>query len=266
MVVDFHVHAFPDDVAAKAMPKLCDSSHEAVPNHDGTIKGLLESMDEAGIDMSVLCSIATKPEQFMPIINWSKNLDPSRIVALPSIYPVDSRAKVAEMVKIVHGEGFKGIKLHPYYQNFIMDELKLFNLYENLIKYDLFVVSHCGFDSAYPRDRIADPQKVLHVVTELPELLFVAAHFGGWRDWDEVEKHLIGKNIYIEISFALEMLGLEKTKALIMNHPADYLLFGTDSPWTGQKENINLFHQLELDTKLEDKILGKNAGKFLGIE
>ena len=89
-------------------------------------------------------------------------------------------------------------------------------------------------------------------------------HFGAWQQWDEVEARLIGKQIYIEISFALDYLATDKAKKLFESHPADFLLFGTDSPWRSQKETLNLLNRLKLDTQRMDKILRGNAKNLLG--
>ena len=87
---------------------------------DGRISSLLKSMDEAGIERSVICSIATKPEQFEPILKWSKEIASERIVPFASVHPADPLA--AQQVRAVARAGLRGIKLHPYYQRFDLDE------------------------------------------------------------------------------------------------------------------------------------------------
>lgn len=41
---------------------------------------------------------------------------------------------------------------------------------------------------------------------------------------------LIGREIFIAISFALTYLSLEQAVRMLTNHPADYLLIGSDCP------------------------------------
>jgi len=260
MIIDFHTHAFPDELAEKAI-NILEEGCIIKARHNGTIYSLLKSMDNAGIDKSVICSIATKPAHFKPILEWSKNIKSGRIIPFLSIHPDDDN--IAEKVKIVKEEGFKGIKLHPYYQSFILDSEKIFPLYEALQEHDLIVVSHTGFDIAFPKDRIADPDRILNIIKKFPDLKFITSHLGGWQDWDEVEKKLIGKNIFVEISFSLEELDHNKAKNMIINHPDDYILFGTDSPWTDQKNAVALLKSLNLNNELEKKIFYKNALKLL---
>jgi uncharacterized protein len=82
--IDIHTHAFPDHIAPKAIPTLEKGS--AIKAYlNGTVTALLESMDRVGVEQSVLCSIATRPEHFDPILEWSKILRSERIELFPSL-------------------------------------------------------------------------------------------------------------------------------------------------------------------------------------
>ena len=66
MVIDFHTHSFPDELADRAVGRLAQSG--GIPNYlDGRIDSIKASMKKAGIDYSVLLPIATKPEQHTTI-------------------------------------------------------------------------------------------------------------------------------------------------------------------------------------------------------
>ena len=182
---------------------------------------------------------------------------------MPSIHPENTDIK--EKIKIIYNEGFKGIKLHPYYQEFVLNEERVFPIYKEIQKYELILVSHTGFDIAFPKNRIADPEKLIDVIKKFPDLKFIATHFGAWEDWDEVEKHLISKQIYLELSFSLELLDRNKAEKMILKHSPDYLLFGTDSPWTDQKNAVNILKSLNISEEAKNKIFYKNAYKLLGI-
>jgi len=260
MIIDFHTHAFPDTIAAKAIPSL-EKAGNISAHTAGTIDSLLASMDLAGIDRSIIYSIATKPEQFEAILNWSHQISNERLIPLPSIHPDDPHC--VERVYTVKQEGFIGIKMHPYYQNYFLNEERLTPFYEALSDTGLILVIHCGYDIAYPRIRCADPAGVLTLHNRFPKLRLISTHFGGWDIWDEVEEILIGKEIYMEISFALHYLKEEQIVRMLNNHPPDYLLFGSDSPWIDQTEYITKLKALPISNKLLDRILGKNATRLL---
>lgn len=259
-IIDFHTHAFRDDVAEKAVP-LIENQGNIEAKLDGKVSSLLFSMDKNGIEKSIVCSIATKPKQFNSIIIWSKEIYSERIIPFPSFHPYDPSA--LEKIEIIKKEGFKGIKLHPYYQNFDIDEKRMYKIYEKIEMENLILVLHTGFDFAFERIKRADPLKILKVKENFPKLKLVVTHLGGWNMWDEVEEFIIGQNIYMDISYSLDFLSPERAKKMIKSHPEDYILFGSDSPWKDQGETLELFRKLNLGKKLEIKILKENALKLL---
>ena len=182
-IIDFHVHAFPDNIAAGAMKKLKEEAPEAKAYLNGTVDDLLKSMEQNGIEKSVLCSIATRPEQFEPILRWSRKIQSEKLIVFPSIHPADTEFK--EHIAAIKTEGFKGVKMHPYYQDFRLDEDRLLAIYEELVKNELMLVVHTGYDIAFPYDDRADSRKIVKVTEMFPQLKFVATHLGAWQQWDE---------------------------------------------------------------------------------
>ncbi|MCM8818838.1 MAG: amidohydrolase family protein [Candidatus Omnitrophica bacterium] len=259
-IIDIHTHAFSDNIAEKAIP-LLEEEGKIKAKLDGKISSLLSSMDKYGIEKSVICSIATKPTQYNSILKWSKEIKSDRIIPFPSFHQDDPM--VLERIEEIKKEGFKGVKLHPYYQKFVIDEVKMMKIYEKIFKEDLILVLHTGFDFAFERVRIADPEKIINIKKTFPQIKLITTHLGAWEDWDNVEKYIIGKEIYMEISFSLEFLDKERARRMILSHPSDYVLFGTDSPWTDQGETLKLLNDLNLPSEIEEKILYLNAKKLL---
>ncbi len=262
MIIDFHTHAFPDTVAARAIPSL-EKEGDIKARTSGTTASLLASMDRAGIDRSLICSIATRPLQFDAILDWSRQIRCKRLIPLPSIHPDDPDS--VEKVHRIHQEGFVGIKMHPYYQNYFLSEKRLTPFYEALSETGLLLVVHCGYDIAFPRIRCADPAQILTLHQRFPKLRLITTHFGGWKLWDEVEEMLIGREIFMEISFSLQYLQEEQAVRMLTGHPAEFLLFGSDSPWDDQRECIGRLKALKLQQNLVTGILGENALKLLPL-
>lgn len=262
MYIDFHTHAFPDELAATAIPFLEEEGNvKAWPN--GTVADLLRSMDRAGIEQSLICSIATRPKQFGSILDWSRQIRSKRLIPLPSVHPDSDN--LTDQIRIIAEEGFCGIKMHPYYQNFALDEERLLPLYEALITRNLLVVMHTGYDIAFPRTPLCNPEKILRVAERFPELKLVTTHLGAWDDWEEVRRLLIGRPIYMELSYSLDFLPAETARQMIINHPADYLLFGSDSPWSDQKNTLELLEKLNLGPDLLKRITRENARHLLSV-
>ncbi len=88
---------------------------------------------------------------------------------------------------------------------------------------------------------------------------------GGNTMYDDVERYLVGKNVYLDTSYVLDKMPEETFLRLVRAHGADRILFGSDSPWGGQKEFVECFQNISL-TGLERRLISEeNARKLLGI-
>ncbi len=262
-VIDFHTHAFPDDLAEKAITALEEHSGDYRAHHNGTIRGLLKSMDQAGIEQAVVVSIATKPSQVPRITDWAASIASERIIPFASIHPL-YRDFERELDRIQEA-GLKGIKLHPMYQEFTVDDPDLLPLYRAVADRGLIVLFHAGHDIAFPITGQASPQRFLNLFQTLPGLRMVVSHLGGWSAWEEVEEALLGKPVYLETSFGIGEAEPEQFRKIIDQHSPDYLLFGTDSPWLDQKRELDAWKALDISKKRKEKILHGNAERLLGI-
>ena len=57
----------------------------------------------------------------------------------------------------------------------------------------------------------------------------------------------------------------EQIRELLKKHGADRILFATDSPWSGMREDIEIIRSFGLDKETEQKIFCDNAKALLGI-
>jgi len=88
--------------------------------------------------------------------------------------------------------GLKGIKFHPDYQKFFVDDKKMFPIYETAFGLGLIVVFHAGVDIGLPAPYHATPERLEKIVRTFPRCKVVAAHMGGFSLWDDVERFLVG--------------------------------------------------------------------------
>ena len=260
MIIDFHVHCFPDELAEKATSSLAERSGAHLWLN-GTVGEIKASMKNAGISSSVVLSIATRPQQSEKITQWSASIQDEEIIAFGSIHP-DLHDWLRELEKM-KSMGIKGIKMHPDYQNFFVDEERMFPIYEKVFEFGLIIVFHAGIDIGLPAPYHCTPERLKKVVRSFSGGKIVAAHMGGYGCWDDVEKHLVGENLYMDTSFSIDKMDEMQFKRLIRNHGYDKLLFATDSPWSGQKEEVDRIKNLNLPQNIEDAIFGGNAIRIL---
>ena len=263
MIIDVHAHAFPDQIAQRAMEKLCSASNISSAG-DGTVGGLLESMDQAGVDVSVLCAIATKVGQSAGISAWCKSVQSDRLVAFPSVHPDEPDAPA--WVKRFAEAGFTGIKAHPMYQDCAADDPRMIPIYAAAAENDMLVTSHCGFDIAYPPDDDrADPRRFANALEQVPNLRLLCTHMGGWRAWKQADKWMVGKKVWLETSFSFDDLDRADMLDMIARHGFDKVCFGSDWPWNRQDQTIEHIKNLGLSAHQSKAILGDNAISMLNI-
>lgn len=262
MVIDFHVHCFPDDLAERAITKLSGTA-EVPARLNGTAADLRKSMAKAGIDLSVVQHIATKPSQTREINDWAASICSDGIHSFGTVHPdfPDWKNEISRIRSL----GMKGIKFHPDYQEFLVDDPRMFSIYEWIFETGLIALFHAGSDSGFDPPYHCTPKRLAHVLDAFPEATIVAAHMGSNLMWDDVEKHLVGRKIYLDTSYSLNYMGETQFKRIVNDHGHDKILFASDSPWTDQSEELEAIRNTGLDKGVLKDILGNNAARILSI-
>lgn len=256
-IIDTHTHAFPDFLAGRAMEQLMHTPNlEYRAYHRGKVSDLLSLMDKAGIEKSVIQSIATRPEQAEKILQWSVQIKSGRIEPFISLHPENRERD--DILKEARANGIRGVKIHPHYQGVNADDEIMFPLYESIAKHGFILFFHSGQDLAFPGCDNASVPRMRRVLERIPEMKCILAHFGAYREWDMVLETLAGRNIYFETSFILEEAGEEMFLKILAKHPADRILFGTDSPWTDPVNAVKLMKKCRIPDETREKIFHKN--------
>lgn len=269
MIIDFHTHVFPNKIAERTIQSLADRS-QMTPYANGTAKQLLKEMEEGNVDVSVVLPVVTRPEQFSSILAFASQLNENchtgahRLLSFGGVHPKSSRYR--EELRELKKQGFLGIKLHPDYQDTYIDDMDYMHILEEASKLDLIVSVHAGVDVGLPHPVHCPPDRILKVIQQVRPTKLVLAHLGGWKCWEQVEKLLVGENVYMDTAVVPGVCPKEQFKRVIQNHGYKRILFATDSPWSGQKESVQAIRDLSLPEEEEQAILYKNALDLLGGE
>ena len=262
---DFHTHAFTDKIAERALSKLSETSGK-IPENDGTIKGLRETMERNNIKEFLLLPVATKPSQQTTINHWASEVMGNGLYSCGTIHP-DSDNAIEEIDRL-KSLGLYGVKFHSEYQHFFPDEERMFPIYEKIAQAGLIAVFHGGWDYFGDSEIRCTPERMAKAVGKVTELKFVVAHLGGINVWDDVEKYLAGKfpNLWLDIS-VIASFGIDEKQLLriIRNHGTDRILFGSDCPWDNPANEINMIQRLPLSEEEKEKIFFRNAHALLKL-
>lgn len=263
MVIDFHTHCFPDTLAPRAMQTLSALS-QYPPQLNGTLSDLRSSMAEAGIDASVVLNVATNPHQTPAVNDFAiRSLGEKGIIPFGSVHPAYPDIE-GELTRL-RDAGVKGIKLHPDFQDFDADDRAVYPLYEKAAALGFILLFHCGCDLD-PRTRYrCTPAAFARVARDFAGAKIVGAHLGGQAMWEDVLRHTVGQDVYLDTSYAFGWLSAEQLQCVLRRHDPDKLLFGTDSPWAGQKQDAEMMRRRVSDRALYDKIMGENAARLLQL-
>ncbi len=264
--IDYHTHVFPDKIAKQAMDALAAESGEYRPCTDGTLQGLLDSMDRAGIASSLVASIATKPNQMRSIFEFSRQIKNERIHPFISFHPSNDTYEVEEVLGDAHQFGIRGVKLHPMYQNFNIDDKYMYGFYELMAGMGLQVMFHTGFDMAFPGNNQADVERVRKVANWFRDLTIVCTHVGGWKQWDRISCLSECRNVYTETSLTLTEISDDEFVKALSYFDEDRVLFGSDSPWSDQKEMLERTLRLRIPDRLKEKMMYQNAVRLLALD
>jgi predicted TIM-barrel fold metal-dependent hydrolase len=264
VIIDFHTHVFPDDLAERAVETLmAKANYRLKPWNNGTVAGLVRNMDNWGIDVSVALPVITKQSQMKGLNEWAGSIFSDRLIAFGGVFPHTDDYK--RDIDFVAGLGLKGLKFHVEYQDFVVDDEKMFKIYDYALSKDLILIFHAGFDYGFPPPYKSSPKQFARILEAMQGGTIIIAHLGGHGQWDDVMEHLAGKDVYFDTSMGFEYYSNEQFLEIVEIHGAQKLLFASDSPWSSAEKEME--HLMSLPLKETDKaaILGGNAKRILNI-
>lgn len=271
MIFANHAHVFPKEI-----------------KESGTADKLLRLMDECEIDKCV----AFAPFQSrLDEENFGKNANEwlaqeikneSRLVGFGTI---DMDADdVRSEVQLIADLGFKGIKLHPPYQEFRVDGEKAFEVYDEAQKLGLFLSFHTGMHW----HRLKESTLLMYdeVAWNFKSLRFSMEHVGGFSFFREALAVMVNNmregiqpRVYAGWTSIAEpdesgvygawTLTDDDLRTIIYQTGITRSIFGLDFPYndvTATKKSIERIRRLNISDEAKDAILGKNLAEALNID
>lgn len=263
MYFDTHIHFFPDAIAPKAMERLQGiSSFPAYTN--GTRKDTLEKLKGWGCIGGIALHIATNPQQQDAVNHFAAGVQGGNLLCFGSVHPKSS--DVAGDVQKITKMGLRGIKLHPDYQDFFVDDTAVYPLYRAAEQAGLPIAFHTGRDPLSPQVVHCTPKSLARVAKDFPALKIIAAHMGGSYMPQEAQTYLAGlPNLWFDTAFISDFLTSPQFETLVNAFGIHRIFYASDCPWATQPQICKIIENTGLSLKDKEKIYWKNAFAFFGL-
>ncbi len=273
MRVDIHTHSFPAHKAPEVIATLVRKSAKRcplTPQGNGTIADLVSQEIADGFDRFAICPIAVRPEQFNYMTRFMHALSSGacgpeakeRVIPCVSLHPDDEDAELH--IRVLIELGAKMVKLHPYFQQTCLDSRKMIRLLRVITDAGLPILCHTGGDISYNSPPMASPLQILNAYRRVPGLRMICAHCASWKH-PEAIKFLLGRSIYVDLSYQKQGGTEPIVRAFAEQHPQDYLLFGSDWPWGRPGKHAATIASWNIDKPRLDAIMGGNAKRILDL-
>jgi predicted TIM-barrel fold metal-dependent hydrolase len=280
VIIDFHTHVFPPDVKKNRQKYIERDPCLAILYSDpkariATAEELIASMDEAGVDISVILNIGWTTHEMCRETNDyiidAVSRYPRRLVGFGAVQPNSPRAAVAEIERCAKA-GMRGVgEMRPDIQLFDLgDEMVMAPLAEVLKEHKLTLLLHAseplGHD--YPGKGLMFPDILYPFITSFPDLTVVCAHWGGGLPFyalmPEVKKAMA--NVYFDSAASPFLYTPQVYRQVIQLVGADRVLFGSDYPLLAPGRLLKEIETLDLAGETKALVLAGNALRLRGIE
>jgi len=257
---------------------------------DPTGQVLMERMDEAGIDCTLICmvdnaSVAQLTPEAMQkgnrIIGEIARKNPGRVMALAGVDP--RRPEAVVMLRQCFEEfGVIGLKYHPD-DGYDPAGPESYRLLEQLVRHKGILLTHTSPLAPPSRAKYAESALLADLGVDFPELKVIAAHMGmaNWRPWAALaaqQPTLYGDlAMWDTYAFGKYSLFCRELRDLLDYVGPSKVLFATDNPIPSTviptRDWVRLIRDLPVNapqgiffTQEEvDAILGGNAAAMLGL-
>jgi predicted TIM-barrel fold metal-dependent hydrolase len=259
VIIDAHAHVWPDHIA----PRMVAAKPVGLtPVGDGTVSGLLRTMDAAGIDMACALGIANAARTLPRTNEFIGSVDRSRLIPFGTVHPdLSDEQNLASL----SDNGIRAVKLHPLFQELSLTDPRVVDLMRAIAGQGIVVLTHAGAGGDEAATKRGSPANVVALARAVPGLTLIACHFGGYHLLDEAEREVAGSRVIIETSWPPSARALDagRIRRVIERHGADRVVFGSDWPMAKPAAEIAAVRSWGLANADISAILGENLARLV---
>lgn len=176
-------------------------------------------------------------------------------------------------VRYLAANGFKGVKIHSYFQGFdpLNPKPMRQDFYQAIANSGLLLLPDMGRYLEIRQNFALTPEKLLEILAMAPGLRVIAPHMGGVLCWDQT--HLLkDTSVLFDTSYSFYVDRAfhggkyrDQLLQLIADLGPERFMFGTDFPYVDIAEEVALFDELGLSLEAAGLIGCRNAMQLLGL-
>ena len=230
---------------------------------EGTAQQLISDGKKAGISRHVVHSVATTAHQVRSINDFiaSEVAKHSEFIGFITLHQDLTEEEIESEIDLAISRGLCGIKLHPDFQKFNIDDESVEKFYRRA-EGKLPILFHIGDD----RYDYSKPDRLIRMAKKYKGVNFIAAHFGGYRCWSEAKKYRGLDNVYFDTCSSLPFISPTEAKNIIDMLGADRFFFATDFPMWDAKGELERFSKIPLTDEEREMIFSKNIKRLLNLK
>ena len=279
MVVDAWVNLFPEAFASKWVAQ--DSQQGVVQLFGAdlakgpTVEGLLEAMDEAGIQTGVLTAGLSDPERarrrggfaaedFIAIAEEH----PGRFLVSATVdratKPVDNVRRIRELAQ--HPSVVLG-RVTPLVEQYELNHRLYYPFYAACAELALPVSINVGIPGPQVRSRCQDPVLLEDVLIDFPQLTVIGAHMGHPYEALLIQYMLKWPQLHLMTSaYLATYMDPALVQFMDSSRGRGRVLFASDHPVIPAKKALDAARKLPLSDEGMDLYLGRSAARLFGLE
>lgn len=244
-----------------------------------TAQELIKSMDEAGIDISMVISTFWDGSgvSAKELIEISKNFPPLKPIGNIDYSTIGDR-QIQELKELLDKKLIFGVKFFLGYESFYPQDEKLYPVYKFCSENNFPVVFHTGLLEVGYKGSLgySKPLPIDKVAADFPNLKIIMAHFGNPNIKDAAIVMAKNTNVYSDISgyFTEHTIISKEEKEYFIKEMGELksflgnfkkFLFGTDWPIYSQKEYLDAVKLLDLTKEEEELVFFQNANRIFNL-
>lgn len=225
------------------------------------VETLLSEMDDSGVEKAIICAMGSHlvidNEDGNDYISGIVKKYPDKFLGLASVNPWYGKKAVQELNRSITKLHLSGLKLHPVFQGFQANEKLVFPIIEEAIRLGVWIYIHSGTPEC------SLPLQIVELAQRYPEGKFIMGHMGGADFFLDVPDPCAKvPNIYLETSLTCHPVFV---KEAVEKVGSDRVVFGSDSPTSDMKTEIDKIKVLGLDKDDLNNVLWRNAKRIFEI-